>query len=437
MLRLRPAKFFLAFFGLVCVLPSARLRAADPADWARENLEALVKIYRHLHQTPELSLHEKETSARIAQELRDVGADVTTNFGGYGVVGILANGPGPRVMIRTDMDALPVTEMTQLAYASKVKVKNDSGQDIGVMHACGHDMHMTCFIGTARYLAANKDRWSGTVIFIGQPAEERISGAKAMLEAGLFEKFPKPDYALALHCDSTLAAGKVGVRAGYTLANTDSIDIIVRGRGGHGAFPHTTVDPIVQAAHLIVDLQSIVSRETKPTDPAVVTIGSIHGGTKHNIIADSCHLQLTIRSYSSEVRDQMIAAIKRKAMAAAASAGAPEPTITVSDGTSATFNNEKLTERASAVFRRVLGDDKVIASEPTMGGEDFGRYGMAGVPIFMYWLGTVDSERLAGYTRVGQKPPSLHSALYYPDAEPTIQTGITSMSSAVLDLLKK
>ena len=437
MFRLRPSKLVLALFGLACLMLNSALRAAEPADWARENLDALVKFYRHLHQTPELSLHEKETATRIAQELRDVGADVTTNFGGYGVVGVLANGPGPRVMVRTDLDALPVTEMTQLAYASKVKVKNDSGQDIGVMHACGHDIHMTCLIGTARYLAANKDRWSGTVIFIGQPAEERVSGARAMLDAGLFEKFPKPDYALALHCDSSLAAGKVGVRAGYTLANTDSVDIIVRGRGGHGAFPHTTVDPIVEAAHLILDLQTIVSREVKPTDPAVITVGSIQGGTKHNIIPDSCHLQLTIRSYTSEVRDQLLTAIKRKAMAAAASAGAPEPTITVTDGTTSTFHNEKLTERVAGVFRKVLGSDKVVASEPTMGGEDFGRYGMAGVPIFMFWLGAVDSDRLAGYTRVGQKPPSLHSALFYPDAEPTLQTGITAMSSAVLDLLKK
>jgi hippurate hydrolase len=252
----------------------------------------------------------------------------------------------------------------------------------------------------------------------------------------LFEKFPKPDFALAMHVDATLAAGSLGYRAGYTLANVDSVDIKLKGRGGHGAFPHTTVDPIVQAAKLILDLQTIVSREIKPIEPAVVTVGSIHGGTKHNIIGDECELQLTVRSFSDEVREQVLEAIRRKAKAAAASSGAPEPTIEVTEGTPAMFNDEKLVERIVPVFKQAFGDDRVVPSEPSMGGEDFSRYGLAGVPIFMFRVGSVDAKRLASYERISQPPPSLHSAVYYPDAEPTLATGIVAMASAALELLQ-
>ena len=418
--------------GLCLATP---LAADEPREWAKKNLDDLVALYQHFHQTPELSFKEKETSARLAQELKAAGYVVTSNVGGYGVVGILKNGDGPRLMLRTDLDALPVTEQTGLVYASKLVAHDEAGHESGVMHACGHDIHITNLIAVARYLAANKDRWRGTIMCIGQPAEEKGGGAKAMLKDGLFTRFPKPDFALALHCSSALTSGTIGYRAGYTLANVDSVDITMHGKGGHGAYPHTTVDPIVQAAHLVLDLQTIVSRELKPTEPAVVTVGAIHGGTKHNIIGESCHLMLTVRNYNPEVRKQILAAIKRKANAVAASAGAKEPTITLSDGTPATYNDEKLVERIVPVFRRVLGDDRVIATEPTMGGEDFSEYGLAGVPIFMFWLGTIDQERMDGLKRVGQQPPSLHSPLYYPTADESLETGVTAMASAVLELL--
>lgn len=421
---------------VVWALGSSAVRADEPADWARAHLEELVALYRQFHQAPELSMREEKTAARLAGELKAAGAEVTTGVGGHGVVAVVENGRGRKLLIRTDLDALPVTEQTGLTYASQVKVRDAMGAETGVMHACGHDIHITTLVGVARYLAGHKERWTGTIVFIGQPAEERGEGAQAMLNDGLFERFPRPDYALALHVDPTLAAGHIGYRAGYTLANVDSVDIVVRGRGGHGAFPHTTIDPIVVAAHLIVDLQTIVSREIKPTEPAVVTVGSIHGGTKHNVIADECRLQLTVRSYSDDVRSQILKAIERKAKAAAESAGAPEPTVEVSEGTPAMFNDEKLVERVVPVFRQVLGEDNVVPSEPSMGGEDFSRYGLAGVPIFMFRLGSVEAKRLAGYRRFNPGPPSLHSPLYYPDPEPTLLTGVTVMSHAAFELLK-
>ena len=416
-------------------------RAADPTAealqaWTKKELPALVELYREFHMTPELSLYEKETAARVAAQWKAAGFEVTTGIGGHGVVAILKNGPGPTVMLRTDLDALPVIEQTNLVYSSKVKVKDSAGAEVGVMHACGHDIHITTLIGVARYLSTNKDRWRGTLMLIGQPAEERVLGAKMMLDDGLFTKFPKPDYAIAAHVDAALAAGQVGVRAGYSLANSDSIDITVRGKGGHGAYPHTTVDPIVQAAQLIVALQTIVSREVKPTEPSVITVGSIHGGTKHNIIGDNCHLQLTVRSYSDEVRDQLFKAIERKAKGIAMSCNAPEPIIKVTDGTPALYNDDKLAARVDGVFRRTLGAENVTLAEQSLGGEDFSRYGRAGVPIVMFRLGAVEAKRLARYKELGQDPPSLHSALFYPDAEPTLTTGVVAMGAAVLDLMK-
>ncbi len=417
------------------VLIANGVRAESPATWIEENLPQAIELYRHFHSHPELSFQEEQTAARFAQELRDIGCEVTTGVGGHGVVGILENGAGPRLMLRADLDALPVTEETNLVYASKVRAKDDTGKESGVMHACGHDIHMTNLLTSARYLAKHKQRWRGTLMFIGQPAEEKGGGAQAMLNDGLFKKFPKPDMALALHVDSTLAAGKIGYRAGYALANVDSVDITVKGRGGHGAYPHAAIDPVVIAAHLILDLQTIVSREIKPTEPAVITVGSIHGGTKHNVIGDSCHLQLTVRCYSPAVRKHLHEAIERKAKAVALSHQAPEPKVEFSDGTPAMFNDEKLVERVVPTFERVLGEKAVVQTDPSMGGEDFSEYGLAGVPIFMYWLGSVDEQRLAGYKRVGQTAPSLHSPLYYPDSEATLRTGVISMCSAVLDLL--
>jgi hippurate hydrolase len=367
--------------------------------------------------------------------LRQLGAEVATGVGGHGIVGLIHNGDGPTLMIRSDMDALPVTEETELVYASTATHTDASGRDVGVMHACGHDIHMTNLVGIARYLTAHRDRWQGTVMLLGQPAEERGAGAKAMLDDGLFKRFDKPEMAIALHVDALMETGKVGVRGGFTLANVDSVDIELKGKGGHGAYPQTTVDPVVAAAFLIVDLQTIVAREIAPTDPAVVTVGSIHGGTKHNIISDGCHLQLTVRSYSDSVRKHLLDAIARKAKAVAASFRAPEPEISISEGTPAMFNNPELAAKLAGVFRRELGDENVIEVEPSMGGEDFSRYGIAGVPILMFRLGSVDAQRLAGFARFDQSPPSLHSPLYYPDPEPTLTTGLRATIAAVEELL--
>jgi hippurate hydrolase len=423
--------------ALFAMLAAPTARAAEPEQWAKDHVEQLVQLYRHFHSHPELSFHEEQTAARLAEELQKAGYTVTTGVGGHGVVAIMTGGDGPTLMLRTDLDALPVSEQTGLVYASQVKVENDAGVEVGVMHACGHDIHITNLIGVARYLAENKDRWQGTLMLIGQPAEERGAGAKAMLQDGLFKRFPKPDYAVALHVDSGLEAGKVGYRAGYAMANVDSVDITVRGKGGHGAQPHTTVDPIVQAAQLVLALQTIVSREVKPTEPAVVTVGSIHGGTKHNIIGDTCHLQITVRSYSPEVRKQLLEAIQRKAKGIAIAAGAEEPIVEISEGTPSLKNDDDLASRLAPVFVRLLGEENVVVSDQTMGGEDFSRYGLAGVPILMYRLGAVDAKRLDRYRQLGQKPPSLHSPIFYPDADQVLQTGVTTLSAAALEILKE
>jgi amidohydrolase len=421
---------------------------ALPAPWAERTREidqrlqaeyaSLEALYKHLHAHPELSFQEEQTSARLAKEIKALGFDITTGVGGHGVVAVLKNGPGPTVLVRTDMDALPVTEATGLPYASKVRMRDRYGKDVGVMHACGHDMHMTCWLGTARVLAGMKDRWHGTLVFIGQPAEEVGGGARRMLEDGLFKRFPRPDYCLGLHCDGRKPFGHVSYAEGLMMANVDTIDITVRGKGGHGSAPHTTIDPIVLAARIILDLQTIVSREINPTDAAVVTVGSIHGGTVHNIIPPEVKLQLTVRTLKDDVRKHVLEAIARISKAAAAGARAPEPTIRIDldDFTPAVFNNAALAKKTTTLFRKLLGPDHVHEEGPVMGGEDFGRYGRAGVPIFFYFLGTVAPEKYAASKQPGGKGlPSLHSDLYYPIPEPTIRTGVLTMSAAVLNLL--
>ncbi len=403
-------------------------------------LPQLEALYKHLHAHPELAFEEEKTAARMAKELKALGFDVTTGVGGHGVVAVLRNGKGPTVMVRTDMDALPVTESTGLPYASKVRQRDKEGKEVGLMHACGHDMHMTCWTGTARVLADLKDRWHGTLVFIAQPAEEVGGGARRMLADGLFKRFPRPDYALGLHCDSRYPFGHVSYAPGLMMANVDTLDITVRGKGGHGSAPHTTIDPIVLAARIILDLQTIVSREVNPTDAAVVTVGSIHGGTKHNIIPAEVKLQLTVRTLKDDVRKHVLEAIARIAKAAAKGARAPEPLIRIEldDFTPAVFNNTKLANRTADVFRKVLGAEKVHETGPVMGGEDFGRYGREGVPIFFYFLGTMTPERVAAAHKPGGPPlPSLHSDLYYPIPQPSIRNGVLTMSVAVLDLMGK
>lgn len=404
-------------------------------EWIESNLPELLETYVHLHKNPEVSFQETATAKFVANQWKSDGYVVTEGVGGTGVVAVLENGAGPTLMLRTDLDALPVTEATGLAYASDKTVETDSGAMSGVMHACGHDIHMTNLIGVARYLSSHRESWKGKLILIGQPAEERGAGARAMLDDGLFERFGTPDFALALHCESATATGHVAVSPGFSLANVDSVDITIHGRGGHGSAPESTIDPIVQAAELVMSLQTIVSREVKPSEPAVVTVGSIHGGTKHNIIGDTCHLQLTVRSYTASVREQVLAAIKRKALAAAAAYDAPPPEIRTSEGTPALENDAELTALVSDSFRVALGSENVLPMPPVMGGEDFSQFGLAGVPIVMYRLGVVSPLRLERLAKLDQTPPSLHSPTFYPDAGEALATGILTMISASIDLL--
>ena len=409
-----------------------------------------MDIYRHLHTYPELSYQEKETSALVARELSKLGFEVTEGVGdygvedriGYGVVGVMSNGDGPTVMVRTDLDALPIEEKTGLPYASRATGLNDQGEEVPVMQACGHDLHMSSFLGTARMLTRLKDRWSGTLVMIGQPAEERGGGARAMVDDGLFERFPKPEVALDFHASAELPAGQVGMISGYALANVDSVDITIRGRGGHGAYPHETKDPVTLAAQVIVNLQPIVSRQISPFDPAVVTVGSVHGGTKHNIIPDEVRLQLTVRSYKPEVREQVLRSIRQVAENTARAAGFPEDLLPVvelaeEEYTPATYNDPELTKRLASVLERTLGEDRVTWVEPVMAGEDFAVYGTEGeIPISLMWLGAVEPEKVEDYTRRGEQLPGLHSAEFTVYPEPAIRTGMTAMTAAVLDLMR-
>lgn len=403
----------------------------------------LEDLYKHLHMNPELSFHEKNTARRIGDELKKLGFSVTQEIGGHGVVGVLKNGTGPTVMVRTDLDALPVKEDTGLDYASKILTTDDQGNEVPVMHACGHDIHMTSLIGTARALSNMKDTWSGTLLMIGQPAEERGAGARLMLTDGLFEKFPHPDYALALHSSATLPAGKVAYCEGSALASVDMVDISVYGEGGHGAYPHTTKDPIVLAAQIVLGLQTIVSREISPLEPAVVTVGSIHGGTKHNIISDKVKLQLTLRSYSDEVRQHTIEAIRRMTRGIAIGAGIQKnklPKVSIrNESIPTTYNDPQFTKRTVRVFKEILGEENVVETGPVMAGEDFGRYGRQDpkIPISIFWLGTVNPKIVEESQRSGKGLPSLHSALFAPLPEPSIKTGVKAMTAAVLDLMAK
>jgi amidohydrolase len=403
----------------------------------------LLELYKHLHANPELSLHEARTATRLAEELSRAGFEVTTDVGGNGVVAVLRNGSSPTVLVRADMDALPVKEQTGLPYASTVKTTNDQGQQVSVMHACGHDMHMTALIGTARVLKELRERWQGTLVMIGQPAEERGPGSKAMLRDGLFTRFPRPDICLALHVGPEVPTGSIGYTEGYALANVDMVNITVRGLGGHGAYPHQTKDPIVLAAELVLSLQTIVSREIPPGESAVVTVGAIHGGTKNNIIPDEVRLQLTVRSYTENVRQQLLAAIKRKALGMAIAAGIPEERMPIIEGgtecTPAVYNDPKLTQRLEGVWRLWFGAEKVQAVKPVMGAEDFSEYGRTAekVPICIFWLGATDPQALQLANANKTPVPSLHSPLFAPVPEPTLMTGVIAMTAAVLELLGK
>ena len=428
------------------------LAQQTPQSLADAELPSLLGIYKDVHSHPELSAQEERTAALVAKELRAAGCEVTEHVGkfensklkAYGVVGVMKNGDGPTVLVRTDMDALPVEEETGLPYASKVVARNDEGKDVHVMHACGHDVHIAAFIGTARALAKLKDQWHGTIVFVAQPAEEIGAGARALLKDGLYDRFGKPNYVLGFHDKADVQVGHIAVTEGYMSANVDSVDVTVRGVGGHGAYPHKTKDPIVLAAEIINAWQTIVSRENNPLDPIVITVGSIHGGTKHNIIPDEVKMQLTVRTYKSEVRERVLADIERIAKGCAAAAGIPPdlaPIVSVSKDffTPATYNNPELTKRLVAVWRKSLGDQNVEIIDPVMGGEDFSEYSLPdhSIPAANFHFGAVDPAKIEEFKKAGKELPTLHSSKFAPVPEPTIRTGMIGMIAAVLDLMKK
>lgn len=401
---------------------------------------SLMDFYKNLHANPELSFQEYKTASILAGELKKLGFDVKEKVGRTGVVGVFRNGVGPTVLVRTDMDALPVLENTKLAFASKAVARNDKGLETGVMHACGHDLHMTNWVGAAQILVSIKQQWAGTLVFIAQPAEEIGAGAKAMLDDGLFKNFPKPDFCIALHCDAAKPTGTLGVCEGIACANVDSIDILVKGKGGHGAAPHTTVDPIVLAARIILDLQTLVSREVNPLDPAVVTVGSIHGGTKHNIIPSEVRLQLTVRTMKDEVRKQVLEGIERITKSAALGANAPEPEIKkrVDESIPSLSNDIVLTRRLKKVWEEKMGKEAVMVREAVMGGEDFSLYARAGIPSCMVFLGTVSKKKYEAFQlNRNASLPSLHSEYYHPEMPSSLETGIKATVFAVLELTKK
>lgn len=428
--------------GVLLLLPCLSFAQQKEVDASlRKNLEPLKAMYQDLHEHPELSGKEERTSSIMADELRKLGFEVHGAIGGYGVAGVLKNGSGPVVLIRTDMDGLPIEEKTGLPYASKVRMKNNAGVDTPVMHACGHDMHMTVFIGTARALVENRKNWKGTLVMIAQPSEENGLGATAMIKDNVYEKIPYPDVAVALHNHAGLKAGTIGYSLGAFMASVDMMDITVFGKGGHGAAPHETIDPVVLASEMVLAFQTIVSREINPLESAVVTVGSIHGGTVYNIIPDQVKLQLTLRSYSDEVRQHIIKSIQNKSKHLALQAGVPEdklPVITWTDSAPATVNDKALSAKLVTVFQKLFGSDKVIETPPSMIGEDFSRFARAQkpVPYTMFWLGTVDPALYDEAKREKKPLPLLHSSTFQPAPELTIRTGVTAMTMAALELFK-
>ncbi len=437
-------------FGKLALFAAASMLAVSPAqadalnDAIAADMPSLMDLYRDLHANPELSGEEVRTAAKLAAEARRLGFTVTENVGGTGVVAVMENGDGPTVLLRADMDGLPVEEKTGLPFASKVKAKTREGNETYVMHACGHDTHMTGWVATARQLAARKDEWAGTLVMILQPAEETGEGALAMLEDGLYTRFPKPDYALAFHDAAGAPAGYIGYAPGYALANVDSVDIRVKGVGGHGAYPHTTKDPIVLASRIVGALQTLVSRELDPQDPAVVTVGSFQAGSKHNIISDEALLLLTVRSYGDETRAKLLEGIERIARGEAITAGMPEdrmPVVTLrkAEFTPATYNSPEFSMEMAKLFETRFGKDRVLQSKPVMGGEDFSRYRRAdeNIKSMIFWVGGVPMAEYQESLKTDKKLPSLHSAFWAPEAEKVIMTGAEALTAATLQIMKK
>jgi amidohydrolase len=424
--------------------------AQDLPTYVNGQLPGLVDIYKGLHTHPELSHHEEQSSALVAAELRKAGFSVTEHVGKYpdgtqafGVVAVMKNGDGPTLLIRTDMDALPIVEETGVSYASHVKAKNAGGQEVGVMHACGHDIHMTTMIGVGRAMAAMKGQWHGTLMLIGQPSEETADGARAMLADHLYERFGTPDMAIALHDTNRGAAGTISVTSGAAQASSGSVDVTIRGIGGHGAAPQEGKDPIVMAAEFILQLQTIVSRQENPLDPAVVTVGDIHGGTKRNIIPDEVKMELTVRAFSEKSRQIILDGIRRIAEGVAVSAGVPAdraPIVTVLDeSTLVNFNNPELAARAKAAAIKAIGLQNVSDGTPIMASEDFGVFGLEGhkIPTFMFWLGAMDPAKFAAAQAEGKSLPGPHTSRFQPLPEPTLRTGVVAMTSVAISLLQK
>src|SRR6184192_4361119 len=434
------------------LLPALAFAQQTPQSPTEAELTSLLAIYKDIHAHPELSMHEERSAAIVAKELKAAGYQVTERVGKYdkasvtcfGVVGVMKNGAGPIVLVRTDLDALPVHEETGLPYASTVTTKNDEGKEVPVMHACGHDTHIAAFIGTARALAKLKDQRHGTIVFVAQPAEETGNGARALLKGGLYDRFGKPDFARGFHDKADLQTGLIGVTEGYTSANVDSVDVTVRGVGGHGGYPHKTKDPIVLAAEMINAWQTIASRENNPLDPIVVTVGSIHGGTKRNIIPDEVTMQLTVRTYKKQVREKVLSAIEQIAKGCATAAGfppdkMPEVNVLHAEHVNAVYNNPELTKRVKATLKSAIGDENVVDKDPTMAGDDFSEFSLPdhSIPACMFNVGAVDPAKAAEAKKTGASLPSLHSSKFLPLPEPTIRVGIIGMTSAVLDLMKK
>ena len=454
--RLFPEVFpmFLRVFAVAAVAAAAMplasqnpSAASDLSASVERQLPALTETYKHLHRNPELSRHEEQTAAFVAGELRKLGYTVTEHVGKYadgtqafGVVAVLENGPGPRLLLRTELDALPVEEKTGLDYASTVKTTNAQGQQVGVMHACGHDLHMTVLLGAARELAARKGQWHGTLVLIGQPAEEMVQGAAAMLADHLYERFGRPDFVVSEHDSNDVAAGTIAVKGGPLLASATTLNVTMRGIGGHGSAPQAGKDPIVLAAEFVLVAQTIVSRQIDPQEPAVLTVGTIHGGTKNHIIPDEVTMGLTLRTYSPAARDQIVAAVRRTANGLAEAYGIPAdrmPTVTITESTPATFCDPALAERLRASAAAALGKDRVVEARAVMGSEDVGLFSLDGqIPAVMYWLGAADPDKLTESRKSGMPLPSLHSALFAPVYAPAITTGVTAMTAMALDLLK-
>jgi hippurate hydrolase len=427
-------KFQISIFAVVLMVRATPLLGQTTAqiDAYYPDLQAL---YQDLHRNPELAFQETQTAAKLAARLEAMGYDVTTGVGRTGIVALLRNGAGPTVMLRTELDALPVAEKTGAPFASTVVTKNLAGATVPVMHACGHDLHMTAWTGTAKWMAEHRQQWHGTLMLVGQPAEETIGGAEAMLKDGLFTRFPRPDYVIGLHDDDTMPAGTIGFHPGPFRAMSISPTVTLYGRGGHGAMPYDTIDPVVMAARTVMALQTIVSRENNPMDPVVLTIGSIHGGTQGNVIPDEVKLELNIRTYTEDVQKRVLAAVARIVKAEAAASGAPrEPSISMPGSAHVVVNDPALTRRMAAALQKELGTQQVIEMPAKMTSEDFAEYGRAGVPAVLLHIGAVNPAKLAESRRTGIPVPAPHSPEWLPDLEPTLKGAIRGETVVLLDL---